>query len=334
MNRAIWVVAEAEEEGFNEATLEILGEAKELGNQLGCEVASVLMGHNITRPIDELFHYGAAKVYLIEHELLASYTTEGYTKALVDLIQQFSPQIVLFGGTRNGLDLAPRVAARLRVGIVTNCTIIRKRGGILELVQPIYEDRVYRTLVSQSAELIIAAMRPGVIGRDKPDRSRGGEVIRLRPELDPGEIRVKVLESFKTDPKTLDIEEVEILVVGGRGVESGQWTLIEELAEVLGGGVGGTRMAMDAGWITMDKLIGQTGKTVSPKLCIEAGVSGAIQHTAGLKDAHFILAINKDRYAPIFKVGNVGVVADLSHFLPILISKIRELSPPKEGNNR
>lgn len=331
MSGSIWVVAEREGEGFTEATLEILGEARDLGNRLGGEVAAVLLGHKITGSVEELFHYGAAKIYLTEHELLASYTTDGYTKTVVDLIHQFSPQLVLFGGTRNGLDLAPRVAARLKVGIVTNCTTISMKGGVLEMVQPIFEDRVYRTQASQSGQPILAVLRPGVIGKDKPNKSSRGEVVRVQPELNPDQIRVKVLESFQADPKTLDLEEVEALVVGGRGVEPGKWTLVEELAEVLGGGVGGTRMAMDAGWIGMDRLIGQTGKTVSPRFCIEAGVSGAIQHTAGLKEAHFIMAINKDRFAPIFKSANVGVVADLSQLLPILISKIRQLYSPQEG---
>ena len=334
MSGSIWVVAEREGEGFTEATLEILGEAKDLGNRLGGEVAAVLLGDKITGSIEELFHYGAAKIYLTEHELLASYTTDGYTKTVVDLIHQFSPQMVLFGGSRNGLDLAPRVAARLKVGIVTHCTIISTKGGVVEMVQPIFEDRVYRTQASQAAQPVLAVFRPGVIGKDKPNKSRRGDVVRVSPELSPDQMRVRVLESFQADPKTLDIEEVEALVVGGRGVESGKWALIEELAEVLGGGVGGTRMAMDAGWIGMDRLIGQTGKTVSPQFCIEAGISGAIQHTAGLKEAHFMMAINKDRFAPIFKLANVGVVADLGQLLPLLIAKIRQLHLPKDGQTR
>lgn len=326
MSNVIWVVADFEEDGLREVTREILGEARDLGRELKYEVAALLLGHNAGGFADELVHYGAARVYLLEHELLAHYNPEGYTKALVDLIRKFSPRVILFGGTCNGLDLAARTAARLRAGLVTNCVSIRNTGGVLEMTQSIYEDKIYRTRVSQSEEPVIAAYRPGVIGTEKPDRSRRGEVIRLRPELKAAEIRTKVLQSFQEDPETLDLEELEVLVVGGRGVESREkWTVIKDLAEVLGGGVAGTRMALDAGWISRNRLVGQTGKIVSPKLCLEAGVYGAIEHTAGLRGARFIIAINKDRHAPIFKVANVGAVADLHQLIPALIAKIKEL---------
>jgi electron transfer flavoprotein alpha subunit len=327
MASLIWVVPELQEDGLHEVTLEILGEGRRLATQPECEVAAVLIGRKIAKWADELIHWGADKVYLVEHEMLEHYTTDGYTKVLADLVEQYAPDILLLGATPNGRDFGSRLAARLRTGMVSGCTGIKvNESGMLEMSQPIYEDRVYRTIVPGSAKTQIVAIRPGVAGKDKPDTSRRGVIINIIPAIVAGDIRTQVLERLKADQKTLALEEADVVVVGGRGMQTiERWHLVEDLAEVLGGCVGGTRMSLDAGWISLERLIGQTGKSISPKLCIEAGVSGTVQHTAGIRDARSVMAINKDRYAPIFKVADIGVVADLHDFIPALIAHLGKL---------
>lgn len=327
MASLIWVVPELQGNELHEVTFEILGEGRRLATQLECEVAAVLIGWKIARLADELIYWGADKVYLVEHELLEHYTTDGYTKILADLVEQHTPSILLMGATPNGHDFGSRLAARLSTGMVSDCTMLKvNEDGVLEMSQPIYEDRVHRTIVSCSGTTQIVAMRPGVVGKDKPDISRRGDIVSITPRITAGDIRARVLERLKADPKTLTPEEADVVVVGGRGMQTVEkWHLVEDLAEVLGGCVGGTRMAMDAGWISRERLIGQTGKSISPKLCIEAGVSGAVQHTAGIREARSVMAINKDKYAPIFKVADIGVVADLHEFIPSLITHLQEL---------
>jgi electron transfer flavoprotein alpha subunit len=329
--REIWVIAEQQGAEVSEATLEVLDEAIGIAKRLEYIVASVVIGHRVSGMADVLFRYGATKVYLLDHELLSNYTTDGYAKVLCDLVRQEEPPVVLFGGTRNGLDLASSVSTRLNVGLVNNCTMIRIEDDVLEMTQPIYEDRIYRNVVVKRGSPIMVTMRMGAIGKGQGNPLGQGQVVEIYPKLEPSDIRTKVVESFKADPESLDLEEVDTLVVGGRGVETKEkWGLIEELAQVLGGGTGGTRMAVDAGWISRHKQIGQTGKSVAPRTCIEAGVSGAIQHCAGLRDVDFIIAINKDRNAPIFAVANVGVVADIHQLIPPLVAKIRELCAPRD----
>jgi len=327
MESSIWVVPELEEGELHDVAFEILGEGRRLADQLKCELAAVLVGWKIAKLADEAIHWGADKVYLVEHQLLESYTTDGYTQVLVDLVKQYTPDILLIGATANGRDFGSRLAARLRTGMVSDCTMLKiNKEGILEMSQPIYEDKVSKTIAPCTAKTQIVGIRPGVAGKGKPDTSRQGDTVIVTPSIDAGDIRTRVLERFNADPKALAVEEADTIVVGGRGTQTGEkWHLMEDLAEVLGGCVGGTRMALDAGWIPRERLIGQTGKTISPKLCIEAGVSGAVQHTAGIRDARLVIAINKDRYAPIFKVANVGVVADLHEFIPALVARLQEL---------
>lgn len=326
MRPEVWAVAERDEFGLVEASLEMLGEASSLGGQLGHSVAVILMGENVDeRLCQELFHNGAGRVYLAEHELLSTYTTDVYASVLCGLIREYSPRVVMFAGTRNGLDLAPRAAARLGFPLVTGCVMARAKGGKVEMIQPVYEDQVYRTMVGRSKMPLMIVMRPGAIGRDKPDRSRKGEVVRLNPSVDPGILRQRLVRSFRADPGATDIEEADMLVIGGRGIGSkDRWALVEELASALGAGVAGSRMALDAGWVSRDRLVGQTGKTVSPRLCFELGVSGALQHSLGLRNAGFVVAVNKDRDAPIFKTANLSVVADVQQFLPALLSRLKE----------
>jgi electron transfer flavoprotein alpha subunit len=326
MDESMLIVAEVEDSTLTDTTYDILSEAAELAESLKYELTVVLMGTDVSPLTDEIIRHGATRVFLLEHRLLASYTTHGYAKVLSDLIHDVEPEIVIFGGTPNGLDLAAAVAARLKTGLVTECTAVRLEAGRLQISKPILEDRVYATFVAESGPPILISFREGITGLRKQVTSDGAEVVRITPVLSEKVIRTKTVRTFKAPARELDVEETDVLVVGGKGVSSvDKWSLIDELAEVLNAGTAGTRMALDAGWIDRDKLIGQTGRTVSPKVCIEAGVSGAIQHHAGLKDAGFIIAINNDPKAPIFKFAHLGIVADLHRLIPALTAKLRQL---------
>lgn len=332
MSMEIWVIAESQDEKISETTLELMGEANEIGKKIDCPVASVLLGTDDKNLAEDLIQYGASKIYLVKHNLLSNYTTDAYAKALTVLITQFTPKLVLFGGTRNHFDLAPRIATRLKVEVVANCIHINCQNGLFEMTMPIYEDKAYRVVKSLPQPYVIAAMRPGFRGKDKPDRSRKGDLILIHPQLEPSDIRVKVLKSFRSDPHTLDLEEADVLVIGGRGAIGGsKWHLIEELSKALGAPIGGTRMAMDAGMVAREKFVGQTGRAVSPRICIELGVSGAIEHTSGLKGTNCIIAVNNDSSAPIFKLADVAIRADLTTFIPLLLSKIDEKRTLRNG---
>jgi caffeyl-CoA reductase-Etf complex subunit CarE len=326
VGNSIWVIPELNGSELCEVSYEILAEARRIGTQLKYEVSAVLIGWNTGNLAEELIHWGADKVYIVEHELLTRYTTDGYVHVLSGLIEQYAPSLVIIGGTANGCDYSPRLAARLRAGLVTDCTLLKvSREGTLELTQPTYEDRVYRILGQSSTKTQIVAMRPGVVGKDKPNMARRGDVVNITPNITKENIRTNVLEQTQADPNTLPVQEADVIVIGGRGVQPDKWHLIEELAEVLRGCVGGTRMALDQGSIKRDRMIGQTGKTISPKLCIEVGISGAIKHTAGIKNPKLVLAINNDKYTLDFKIANVGVSADLNDFLPALITRLKEV---------
>ena len=324
----VWVVAEVEEGGdLTEVTLEMMGEGRKLADRLGESLCAVLMGHNVTGLAEILEHHGADKIYLLESPLLAKYTTDAYVTALTDLIREHTPAIVTLGATPNGRDLASRAAARLKIGLAANCIILKiNNHQTLEMTRSTHDDKVYTTVVCLTAGPQMATIRPGVIGIEEPKVSHNAEVIPVKVRIDPSAIRTRVIGFIRGDPKTLDIDEAESIVAGGRGVGGAEkWSVIEELADALGGSVGGSRVPMDHGWIPRQRMVGQTGRTVKPKLYVAAGISGAHHHVAGMKDARLIIAINTDHTAPIFKLADLGLVADLHRVLPAITARLRAL---------
>ncbi len=321
----IWVLAEQRNGELQEISLELVGEARKLADEMKEELWAVLVGSSVENLVPPLAHYGADKVLLVEHPLLQNYTTEAYTSVLTGLITQHQPSTVVIGATSNGRDLAPRLATRLKTGLVTECTILKiAENGSLQMTKPTHGGKVYSTFTCNSARPMMATVKPGVLGLGKANTSRKAETVRAELSEDLGEIRTKVTGFEKADPRTVDLTEAEIIVAGGRGVGSAEkYRLIEELADLLGGSVGGSRVARDAGWVPFERQIGQTGRTVAPNLIITAGVSGATQFTNGMKDSKAIIVVNKDRNAPIFKIADVGVVGDLNEVLPALIEKVQ-----------
>lgn len=325
-HKGVWIVAEQTKGDLHPVSLELLGEGRKLADSLREELCAILMGQDIETLVDALAQHGADKVYVLEHDLLAEYTTDAYTLALAELIKKQCPSILMLGATPNGQDLAARLAARLETSFASECVELRVNNEKQpEAIKPAYGDKVYSTIVSCTRPPWVVTFRPGAIGVDEADTSHHAEVIRISPEIDPDSIRTKVLEFVEGDPATIDIVEADFIVAGGRGVgDAEHWKLVEELAEVLGAAVAGSRVAVDERWITRDRQIGQTGKTVTPDLYFALGISGASQHTGGMKDSKKIIAINTDRDAPIFKLSNLSILADLHQVVPTLIEKLRQ----------
>jgi electron transfer flavoprotein alpha subunit len=327
MTEEIWVVADHGGGELNEVTLEILGEARDLARRLTGKVCAVLLGHKVQEDVEILVRYGADKVYLAEHELLAHYVTDIYTKALAGLALQRQPSIIIFGATANGSDLAIRLAAQLRAPIATDCIKLEvNEDSALIATRPSYGDQVYITLAFAGNKPHIATMRPGVIGTAQQDPSRTAEVVTIEPAIDPRAARTELRRRFKPDPATLHLTEAEMIVAGGGGASTKEhWSLIQDFAHNLGASVGGSRVAADFGFISAERVIGQSGVYVAPRLYIGIGISGATHHTQGIKGAKLIIAINKDRAAPIFNIADLKVISDLDQLLPKLNEEIRRV---------
>lgn len=324
MGQDVWVLAEHRGGELEEVTKEMLAEAGHLTSKLGGQVCSLLLGDGVGKLEIPLAHYGADVVYMAEHPLLASYTTDAYTDVVAGLVQQRQPAILICGATPNGCDLAPRLATRLGINLASDCVSLDLSGdGQLIATKPVYQDKVYAKLLYPAAGLQIATFRPGVRGVDEPDRSRRCEVVTVPIAIGSEHIRTRCLGVIPADPRTVDVSEAERIVAGGRGVGD-NFDSLWELADLLGAAIGGTRVAVDRGWLPLERLIGATGKTVRPRLYLACGISGAPQHSIGMKDCETVIAINIDRTAPIFSLADLGVLADLNQVIPDLIRRLRQ----------
>ena len=332
--RGVWVFAEQSGGRLRNVALELLSEGRKLADKLNEELVALLVGSKVVDLAKTLAAYGADKIHLVEQETLERYNTDGYTNVLTGIISKYKPSIVLFGATINGRDLAPRVAARLRVGLTADCTglNIDEKGQLVQ-IRPAFGGNIMAAIISRTRPQM-ATVRPNVMKRSKPNWSREAKIERIDMKIDPKAIQTTVINIVKevTD-RAVNVEEAEIIVSGGRGLGSpDNLKLVEELAEALGGAVGGSRPIIDSGWLPHHQQVGQTGKTVAPKLYIAVGISGAIQHRIGMQTSETIIAINKDPEAPIFSIATLGVVGDLFKVVPALIQELRKVSatqPPK-----
>lgn len=322
----IWVFVEQREQKLMNVSLEILGEARRLADKKGVKACAVLVGYEVKGLAEELIKYGADVVYVIDHPLLKNYTTDAYTKVICDLANSLKPEVILYGATYVGRDLAPRIAARMRTGLTADCTALDiDENGLLLQIRPAFGGNLIATIICPERRPQMATIGPGVMKKALIDEGRRGEVIEIKPVIEEKDIRTEIISIIKEARQKVNLEEADIIVSGGRGVGGPEgFKLIEELAEVLGGVVGASRAAVEAGWISSDHQVGQTGKTVRPKLYIACGISGAIQHIAGMGGAKTIVAINKNPDAPIFKIADYGIVGDLFKVIPALIEEIKE----------
>jgi electron transfer flavoprotein alpha subunit len=322
----VLVFAEQREGKFRKVALEAVSEGKRLADKLGGELNAVVIGSGVEGIAGSLGAYGAAKVYVVDDPALENYTSDGFAKALCRIVKDTEPSILLMGCTSTGRDLGPKVAARMATGLAADCTALDVKDGKLVATRPMYAGKVLAEVVCPDSTPQIVSVRPNVFSVAEPDESLSAETVKVDAEMSPDELRTRVKEVIRAAGATIDLTEAQIIVSGGRGMGGAEkFNILEELAEALGGAVGASRSAVDAGWRDHQFQVGQTGKTVSPVLYIACGISGAIQHMAGMKTSKVIVAVNKDPEAPIFKVADYGIVADLFDVVPILTEEAKKL---------
>lgn len=346
-SKNIWVFIEQEGGGnttggdntsegkIADVSLELLAKGGELAQTLGSQVWALLLGHQVKGLAEKIIHYGADRVLVADHPELDLYRTLPYCRVAVDLVQQHQPYIFLIGATPLGRDLAPRVASALQVGLTADCTDLQIGDYELRKEKQIYKDLLYQirpafggniiaTIVNPKTRPQMATVREGVMQANQPDTDRKGDIEVIEPAFEESDFALRVLSREVREP-SVKLKDAPVIVAGGGGVASpDEFQLIQELAHVLGGEVGASRAAVDAGLVTSEHQIGQTGATVRPRLYIAAGISGAIQHRTGMDESNKIIAINTDPEAPIFQVAHYKIVGDLAEVLPLLIQTLRE----------
>ena len=323
----IWVFVECRHGKVAEVSFELLGVGRKLADDRGCGLSAILLGHGVETLCDRLIAQGADTVYLVDRPELGDYREDVYGRVLEDLISKHKPEVVLAGATAIGRSVIPQVATVLGAGLTADCTelAIRQEDGMLLQTRPAFGGNIMATIECPRSRPQMATVRPKVMAPLEPDNNRGGEIIKVELDDDLCASKIEILESVSDTQDQVNIQEFEVLVAGGRGLEGEEgFALVRELAEELGGGLAASRAAVDSGWIGYPHQVGQTGKTVCPKLYIACGISGAIQHTIGMQSAETVVAINRDRDAPIFDVATYGIVGDLFEVLPVLIDKIKE----------
>jgi electron transfer flavoprotein alpha subunit len=324
MAHGVLVFAEQRNGSFKKATYETLSEGHRLAEKLGQPLSAVIIGAGIGHLATEAAHYGASTVYVADVAPLAKYSTDGYAKVLTDAIQAAQPTVVLAPATAMGKDLMPRVTARLDVSLASDVTETHVNDGVFSVVRPVYAGKAYATVAFRRTPAA-ATLRPNVFPIATPDTSRTAEVKSIGATIVDA-FQAKVTDILAAAKGKVELTEANIVVSGGRGIKGPEnYYLIQELADALGGAAGASRAIVDAGWVDHSHQVGQTGKTVSPTLYIACGISGAIQHLAGMSSSKFIVAINKDPEAPIFKVADYGIVGDLFEVVPRLTEQVKAL---------
>lgn len=344
----VWVYAEQRKGKLLNVALELIGEGRRLSREIGedAKVCALLVGNNIENLAKECYEYGADSVYLIEDPLLENYTTDGYTKVIVDAVEEYKPEIVIYGATHIGRDLAPRVAARLNTGLTADCTRLDIKVSSyidyaiknttldvssldpnsddkgLKQTRPAFGGNLMATIICPKTRPQMSTVRPGVMQKRERQIGSEGELVKIQPAISKSDIKIEILDIVKSAKEIVSLTDAEIICSGGRGLgDPSGFELIKKFADKVGGVVGSSRAAVDSGWIDHSHQVGQTGTTVKPKIYFACGISGAIQHLAGMQTSDIIVAINKDPDAPIFEVADYGIVGDLYKIIPQLIDQ-------------
>ncbi len=344
----IWVFAEQREGKLMSVALELIGEGYRLAREISddTQVCAVLVGDGIDSLADECFAYGADKVYLIQDPLLKHYTTDGYTKVITDAINEYKPEIVLYGATHIGRDLAPRIAARCNTGLTADCTRLdvkvssyiefAKKNTTLDTstldpndpstgikqTRPAFGGNLMATIICPKTRPQMSTVRPGVMSKREKVEGAKGEIVNVKPAIAASDIRTEIVDIVKHAKEMVSLTDADIICSGGRGLgDASGFELIQKFADKVGGVVGSSRACVDAGWIDHSHQVGQTGTTVKPKIYFACGISGAIQHLAGMQTSDIIVAINKDPEAPIFEVADYGIVGDLYKVIPQIMEE-------------
>ena len=367
-NGGVWVFCEQRQGSMMPTSFELISEGRKLADELNTKLYGILLGDGIEGIAKELGGYGADGVYVCDHPLLKNYTTDGYTKVICDVIKEYKPEIMLIGATNIGRDLGPRCAARLHTGLCADCTHLDVDMGIyqdflrenstlpaerieatnsalvlgekhdvsrdLKMTRPAFGGHLMASIICPRFRPAMATVRPGVMKKAPFDQAKADacEIIKPNFELSEADMQTEVVEVVKAAKKLVDLIGADVVVSVGRGISKdveGGIKLAEELAEVLGGVVGGSRATIDSGWLSADHQVGQTGKTVHPKIYVALGISGAIQHKAGMQDSECIIAVNKNDTAPIFEIADYGICGDLFKVTPLLIEAIKAAKAAK-----
>ncbi len=364
----VWVFCEQRQGSMMPTSYELISEGRKLADELGTKLYGILLGDGIEGIAKELGGYGADGVYVCDHPMLKDYTTDGYTKVICDVIEEYKPEIMLIGATNIGRDLGPRCAARLHTGLCADCTHLDVDMGIykdflkenstlaperidatshamvlgqkhdvsrdLKMTRPAFGGHLMASIICPRFRPAMATVRPGVMKKAAFDQAKADacEIIKPSFTLTADDMKTEVVEVVKAAKKLVDLIGADVVVSVGRGISKdveGGIKLAEELAEVLGGVVGGSRATIDSGWLSADHQVGQTGKTVHPKIYVALGISGAIQHKAGMQDSECIIAVNKNDTAPIFEIADYGICGDLFKVTPLLIEAIKAAKAAK-----
>jgi electron transfer flavoprotein alpha subunit len=323
----VWVIIEVNMGVVAPVSWELLGEGRKLADTIGCELCGVIIGYGIENVVPEAFAYGAEKVYVVDHPVLKDYRTEPYTASMTDLARQYRPEIILMGATSMGRDVFPAVATKLETGLTADCTVlgIDSETKNLQQTRPAFGGNIMATILCRTSRPQMATVRPRVMEMPPKAEGRTGEIIIAPFNFAEDDFRTKVVEFIPTDAGNAFLDKAEIIVAVGLGLGAKRHlAMAQELADVLGATLAGSRGAVEAGWLTHDQQVGQSGVTVRPKVYIAIGISGAIQHLAGMATSDFIMAINNDTEAPIFSVANFGITGDLFQIVPALTEEFKK----------
>ncbi|MTI49151.1 MAG: electron transfer flavoprotein subunit alpha/FixB family protein [Firmicutes bacterium] len=324
--KGVYVFVEQREGEIQKVSLELLGKARELADDINEKVIAVVLGHDIKNKLDELIYFGADEILYTDSDVLNVYTTEPYTKVISNIINEYKPEIFLFGATSIGRDLAPRISARIYTGLTADCTsleIDKENNNNLLMTRPAFGGNIMATIVCPDHRPQMSTVRPGVMKICERDENRLGKINEYKIDISQDSLNIEVLEIVKEKKEKINIEEANVLVSGGRGIGKPEnFKTLKELANLLEGQISASRAVVDAGWLERDHQVGQTGKTVRPNIYIACGISGAIQHIAGMEESDYIIAINKDSTAPIFETADLGIVGDINKIIPMVIDEV------------
>lgn len=325
--RNVWVFIEVVRGKIKGVSLELLGQGRKMADDLGEKLVAIIPGNEIEDFAKMAIHYGADEAIVVDQKELKDYSTDGYTKAMCTLIKKYNPAVLLIGATNNGRDLGPRVSSRMQTGLTADCTElgVDSETRLVKWTRPAFGGNLMATILCPDYRPQIGTVRPGVFKKPEEDTGRKGEIIHETVKFGPDEIRTRIVEVItEAGGADVNLEEAEIIVSGGRGVGGPEgFEVLKELADEIGAQIGASRAAVDSGWISSLHQVGQTGKSVGPKIYIACGISGAIQHVAGMSSSDVIIAINKDPDAPIFNIADYGIVGDLFEIIPELTKRIR-----------
>ena len=325
--RNVWVFIEVVRGKIKGVSLELLGQGRKMADDLGEKLVAIIPGNEIEDFAKMAIHYGADEAIVVDQKELKDYSTDGYTKAMCTLIKKYNPAVLLIGATNNGRDLGPRVSSRMQTGLTADCTElgVDSETRLVKWTRPAFGGYLMATILCPDHRPQSGTVRPGVFKKPEEDTGRKGEIIHETVEFGPDEIRTRIVEVItEAGGADVNLEEAEIIVSGGRGVGGPEgFEVLKELADEIGAQIGASRAAVDSGWISSLHQVGQTGKSVGPKIYIACGISGAIQHVAGMSSSDVIIAINKDPDAPIFNIADYGIVGDLFEIIPELTKRIR-----------